>query len=484
MVNSPTDYNVLIVGAGPNGLAAAIRLAQAGARVKVFESHDTIGGGTRSAELTLNGYLHDVCSAIHPLSLASPFFQKLPLNSFGLDYIHPPFPLAHPLDGGGAVVLKRSLVETAMGMDQDGSAYLKLMRPLVRDWKRLMADTFRPLPLPPRHPLTLVRFGLPAIHSAMGLAQSRFRGTRARALLAGLCAHSILPLDRMLTASFGLLLGLLAHAVGWPMVRGGSQRIADALGAMLHSMGGQISTGSKVTSLQDLPASRAVLLNLSPRGLLEVGGERLPPAYRSQLERYRYGPGVCKVDWALEEPIPWEAQEARQAGSVHVGGTMAEINLAEAQVWEGEHPQHPFVLLAQQSPFDPSRAPQGKHTAWGYCHVPAGSDRDVSDRIEAQIERFAPGFVNRILDRHVMTAVDMEAHNPNYVGGDINGGVQDLRQLYSRPALLLNPYRIPTIGSEAHPGLYLCSASTPPGGGVHGMCGYHAAETVLKDLRR
>jgi len=477
------EYDAVIVGSGPNGLAAAVRLAQAGARVIVYEAQDTIGGGTRTAELTLEGYLHDVCSAVHPLCLASPFLRELPLEDFGLEYVHPDIPLAHPLDGGTAVAAYRSLGKTAANLGPDTRAYTKIMAPLVKNWWKIMADFLGPLPLPPRHPLPAARFGLLALRSAAGLARTKFRGPRARALLAGMGAHSILPLDQPITAGVGLMLSLLAHAVGWPAARGGSQAIADALAAYLKTLQGKIKTGHWVTALDDLPSARAVVFDLTPRGILATAGDNLQPRYRKQLETYRYGPGVCKVDWALDNPIPWEADSACRAGTVHIGGTLEEIAAAEQAVWDGSHPQNPFVLLAQPSLFDPTRTPEGRHSAWAYCHVPHGSQRDMSSEIEAQIERFAPGFQDRVLARSVHSAVELEAYNPNYVGGDINGGAQTLTQVFTRPALKRNPYRIPTTGSGL-PDLYLCSSSTPPGGGVHGMCGYHAARTVLRDWQQ
>jgi len=480
MVTS-TAYDAVVIGSGPNGLAAAVRLAQTGARVKVYEARDKIGGGTRSAELTLKGFLHDVCSAIHPLGLASPYLQSLPLAEFGLEWVDPDIPLAHPLDNGTAGTLHPSLRKTARGLGPDGDAYLRLMDPLVKNWQKLMADFLGPLPFPPRYPVAMTRFGLRAIRSAAGLARTKFRGDQARAVFAGMSAHSILPLNAPASASFGLMLGTLAHGVGWPMARGGSQELAQALGAYLQSLEGEIETGRRITSLDDIPETQAVLLDLTPRGILTVAGDNLAAGYRRQLENYRYGPGVCKVDWALDGPIPWQAEGARRAGTVHLGGTLDEIAAAEQAVWDGSHADPPFVLLAQQSLFDSTRAPKGKHTAWGYCHVPHGSDRDVSDLIESQIERFAPGFQDRILARHVRTAADMETYNPNYVGGDINGGVQNLRQLFTRPAVRWNPYRIPTRSGRRDPTLYICSSATPPGGGVHGMCGFHAAETVLTD---
>ncbi|MBI3764713.1 MAG: NAD(P)/FAD-dependent oxidoreductase [Chloroflexi bacterium] len=475
-------HNALVVGSGPNGLAAAITLARAGLSVTVFEANDTVGGGTRSAELTLPGFTHDVCSAIHPLAVASPFFRTLPLAEYGLEWIYPPASIAHPLDDGTAVVVERSVEATSETLGRDAAAYRRLMSPLVADWDKLAVDLLGPLPLPPRHPIALTRFGLPAVFPARALAKILFRGERARAVFAGMAAHSMMSLDQPLTAAFGLTLGATAHAVGWPMARGGSQKIADALAAYLRSLGGEIVTGKRVESIDELPPAREVLFDVTPRQLLRIAGHRLP-------EGYRYGVGVFKMDWALDGPIPWKAAECARAATVHLGGTLDEIAASERAVWRGEQPERPYVLLAQHSLFDPTRAPEGQHTAWAYCHVPAGSTFDMTERIENQIERFAPGFRDRILARSVKTTVEMERYNANYIGGDINGGVQDIWQLYTRPALSLVPYAIPTrrdVPLERLPSqrLYLCSSSTPPGGGVHGMCGYHAAQVVLKQNKK
>jgi phytoene dehydrogenase-like protein len=469
-----TTYDALIIGSGPNGLSAAITLARAGQKVLVLEAKDTIGGGTRTAEITLPGFHHDICSAIHPLGVASPFFRKLPLTDHGLEWISPPIALAHPLDDGRTAIMTRSLEESAASMGVDGRAYQQLMAPLVASWQEILRDILGPLPLPPRHPLSLTRFGLLALRSARGLAENRFEDVMAQALFAGLAGHGMLPLEKATTASITLVLGILAHAVGWPIPKGGSQTITNALAAYLGSLGGEIITGQEVTSLDDLPDTKAVLMDVTPRQILQICGNRLPVSYRRQLRAYRYGPGVCKVDYALSGPIPWKSAECARAGTVHLGGTLEEISASERAVWKGEHPEKPLVLLAQQSLFDTSRAPDGQHTAWAYCHVPHGSSVDVSDRITGQIERFAPGFRDLILATSTLTATEMQAYNPNYVGGDINGGVQDWRQLFTRPAVRWSPYTTPVKG------IYICSSSTPPGGGVHGMCGYHAAMSVIK----
>jgi len=469
-----TNYDAIVVGSGPNGLAAAITLAQAGQKTLVLEAKDTIGGGTRTAQITLPGFHHDVCSAIHPLGVASPFFRDLPLAECGLEWIYPPASLAHPLDDGRAVVLTQSLDESGNSMGEDGPAYRRLMAPLVDSWREILEDILGPLPLPPRYPLSLTRFGLQAVRSVRSLAEGRFRGDAARALFAGLAGHGMLPLEEATTASIALVLGLLAHSVGWPVPKGGSQAITNAMAAYLGSLGGEIATGQEVTSLDDLPPARSILFDLTPRQVVKICGERLPAGYRRRLSKYRYGPGVCKVDYALSGPIPWRARECTRSGTVHLGGTLEEISASERAVWRGEHPERPLVLLAQQSVFDASRAPAGQHTAWAYCHVPHGSTLDVSDRVTAQIERFAPGFRDLILATSVRTAADMQAYNSNYIGGDINGGVQDWRQIFTRPVARWSPYTTP-VG-----GLYICSSSTPPGGGVHGMCGYHAAQAVLR----
>jgi phytoene dehydrogenase-like protein len=472
MSHRPT-HDAVVVGAGPNGLAAAITLARAGRSVLVLEGKETIGGGTRSAELTLPGFVHDVCAAIHPLGVASPFFRGLPLADHGLEWVFPPAAIAHPLDDGSAILVQRSVAATAAQLGGDAAAYRRLMGPLVADWRNVLGEMLGPLRFP-RHPLSMVRFGLAALLPAATLAKMLFRGERARAVFAGMAVHAMMPLEWPATAAFGLMLGILAHSVGWPMARGGSQRIADALAAHLRSLGGEILTDRPIEHFDDLPPARAILFDVTPRQLEKIAGDRLPAPYRRKLGGYRYGPGVFKMDYALDSPVPWQAAECLQAGTVHLGGTLAEIAASERAVWRGEHPERPYVLFVQQTPFDPTRAPAGKHTAWAYCHVPHGSTVDMTGRIEAQIERFAPGFGERILARSTRTAAEMAAYNPNYIGGDINGGVQDLRQLYTRPVASLNPYATPASG------IFLCSSSTPPGGGVHGMCGYFAAQAALK----
>jgi phytoene dehydrogenase-like protein len=469
-------YDAVVIGSGPNGLAAAVALAQEGRSVVVYEAKDTIGGGCRSQALTLPGFTHDVCSAIHPLGYVSPFFRTLPLARYGLEWIHPPAPLAHPLDDGTAVVLERSLYDTAQTLGCDADRYITCMMPLVQDWDALVEALLGPLRirslLP--HTLALTPFGLAAIRSARSFANHSFREQRARALFAGLSAHSMLPLEAVMSAAPGLMLGVIGHAAGWPLPRGGSQRIVEALAAYLRDLGGEIITGHEITSLAELPAARAVVCDVTARQLLRIAGQALPAGYRRCLERFRYGPGLFKIDYALAGPIPWKARSCLRAGTVHLGGTLEEIALSEREVWQGKNPTRPYVLVAQQSLFDDTRAPAGKHTAWVYCHVPSGSTFDMTERIEAQIERFAPGFRDLVLACHSTNASDLEQYNANYVGGDINGGVLDIRQLYTRPTLRLDPYTTPDKR------IFICSSSTPPGGGVHGLCGYFAAHAVMR----
>ena len=466
-------YDAIVVGAGPNGLAAAIVLAQAGRSVLVREEASTVGGGARTEELTLPGFRHDVCSGFHPLGAGSPLFRRLPLAEHGLEWVHSRVALAHPLSDGSAALVHRSLARTAAGLGPDEDAYRRLVGPLVRDWPLLEEEILGPLLHVPRHPLAAARFGLLAVRSAERLARTRFRTDRARALFAGCSAHSTLPLARAATAAFGLVLLTFAHTVGWPFPRGGAQAISDALASYLRSLGGVIETDAPVESLAELPRARAVLCDVSPPALLRLAGDRLPPRYARALGRYRFGPGSFKLDLALDEPIPWIAPEAAEAGCVHVGGTLDEITASERAPSEGGAPERPFVLVGQHSRFDPTRAPEGKHTVWAYSHVPNGWRGDASDAMEAQIERFAPGFRRRILARNAAGPPELERRNPNLVGGDVNAGLQDLRGIVARPALRPVPYTTPV------PGLFLCSASTPPGGGVHGLCGLGAARAAL-----
>ncbi len=469
------ELDAIVVGSGPNGLSAAVALALRGASVRVLEGHEHIGGGTRTAELTLPGFRHDVCSAVHPMGVLSPFLRTLPLAEHGLEWLRPRASVAHPLDDGDAVMLYRSLERTASGLGEDGKRYRRMVAPFLRDPHALLSDLLAPLKLPSA-PITMARFGLMAICSARGLARSRFAGERARALFAGCAGHAILPLDRLLTAALGLIFTITGHVDDWPIAAGGSDAITRALAGYFESLGGRIETGRWVRSLDELPASRVVLFDTAPRQLSEIAGDALPAGYRRRLERYRYGPGVFKVDWALDGPIPWRDPRCLEASTVHVGGTLDEIAAAEAGLFRGENHPRPFLILCQQSQFDPSRAPEGKHTGYAYCHVPAGSTVDCTDAIEAQVERFAPGFRDRILARHTMNTSQFEAYNPAFVGGAITGGVADLFQLFTRPVARLDPYTTP------NPRLFICSAATPPGGGVHGMGGYWGAQAALRRL--
>ncbi|MBI4789281.1 MAG: NAD(P)/FAD-dependent oxidoreductase [Chloroflexi bacterium] len=469
-----TRYDAIVVGSGPNGLAAAITLARAGRSVVVYEANATIGGGVRSDELTLPGFIHDTCSTVQSFALASPFFKSIPLADLGVELVYAPAAFAHPLDDGTAAVLERSVAATSETLERDAAAYRRFMQPLVGDADKLNADLLGPLPLPPRHPIALARFGLPALLPARLLGELLFRSDRARGLFAGVAAHTMLPLEMPPTAAYALMLMISAHATGWPIVKGGSQNLANALARYFCSLGGEIVTSHRVETIDELPSARAYVFDVTPRQLVKIAGDRFPSAYRRALEKFRYGPGVFKMDFALDGPVPWKAQDCARAVTVHLGGTLPEIAQSERDAWQGRPTEKPYVLLVQQTPFDPTRAPAGKHTVWAYCHVPHGSTFDMTERIETQIERFAPGFRDRILARHVMTPAEMEQRNANYIGGDINGGAQTLWQLYTRPAARIVPYSTPAKD------IFICSSSTPPGGGVHGMCGYHAARAVLR----
>ena len=464
--------DVVVVGSGPNGLAAAITCAAAGRSVLVLEGADTIGGGTRSAALTLPGFVHDVCSAVHPLTAVSPFFQEADLGRHGLELVHPDIPLVHPLDDGRAGVLHRSVDDTVQGLGEDGRAWARHVGWSARRWDDLAPAVLAPLLRVPRHPLTLAAFGARGILPAT-VAGRAFSTDEARGLLAGAAAHAFLPLSRPFTTSMGLMLLTSAHVAGWPSAQGGSQTIADAMGARLAELGGTIETGRTVHSLDDIPESRVVLFDVTPRQLLRICGDALPDGYRNRLGGFKYGPGVFKVDYALSAPVPWTNPDARRAGCLHLGGTLREIAAAEADVAAGRHPERPFVLAAQPSLFDPTRAPAGQHTLWTYCHVPARSTLDMTEAIEGQIERFAPGFRDVVLARHIADSSWFESYNPNNIGGDIAGGSHGGLQLVLRPRAGVSPYATP------NPRLFMCSASTPPGGGVHGMCGYNAAQVAL-----
>ncbi len=469
------DVDAIVVGSGPNGHPPAISLARAGVSVRVLEAAHVVGRGMRTEEHTLPGNAHDVCSAIHPLGVASPFFQTVPLTELGVEWIESPAALAHPFDDGTAALLLRSVEDTGATLGADARRYERIFGPLARNCDAIVPDILAPLGIP-SHPLAFARFGARAGLPASALARVAFRGPRARGFFAGMSAHSLLPLSQPATAAFGLMLGMLGHAVGWPFPKGGSQKLADALAAHLRSLGGEIETGTRVESLAELGDAKAILLDVTPRQLVAMSDNKLPERYRRRLEKFRYGPGVFKVDWALDGPIPWTAAECARAATVHLGGTLEEIAASEHEPWRGAVSERPYVLLAQQSLFDASRVPEGKQSAWAYCHVPNGFTGDMTERIEAQVERFAPGFRDRILARSTLGPAQLEAHNANLVGGDINGGAADLRQLFTRPVARRSPYTTPL------PNVFICSASTPPGGGVHGMCGWHAARAALRRL--
>lgn len=467
-------YDAAIIGSGPNGLAAAITLAQAGLSVVIIESKNRTGGGTRSSELTLPGFNHDICSTIHPLGAASPFFQNLHLNSYGLKWIYPPLSVVHPFDDGTPAFITHSVEETSLSLENDSEAYKNLMLPLVQNYDGLMKDILSPFSFPV-HPLKLLSFGLDAVKSVSSFSNKYFSQTKSKALFAGLSAHSFLPTDKLFTAAFGLILAVTGHKPGWPLSSGGSQKIADALTSYFRLLGGEVLTNHTVRTLNDIPESKIKVFDLTPSQIIKIAGNILPSAYKSRLQKYHYGPGVFKIDYALNEAVPFKSEKCRNSATIHLGGSFEEISLSEQQVWKNKIPDNPFVIFVQPSLFDATRAPEGKHTAWAYCHVPNGSDVNMTERIENQIERFAPGFRDTILEKSTMNTKDLQAYNENYVGGDINGGLQNWKQLITRPVLSHSPYALPVRG------FYICSASSPPGGGVHGMCGYNAAKKVLKD---
>jgi len=472
-----SKYDAVIVGSGPNGLAAGIVLQQAGLTTLIVESKPTIGGGMRSAELTLPGYVHDVCSAIHPFGVGSPFLQSLPLHEFGLEWVYPEAAVAHPFDDGRAVLLKKSIEETAQQFGEGAQAYKELMQPIVAHWDKIAPDFLGPLGLP-RYPIKFTSFGLKAIQSAKSIAFRHLKEPYSRGFFAGIAGHSILPLDKLVSSGIALVLGALGHKVGWPFPKGGAQKLADAMAKYYKSLGGSVQTDMEVQAIGDIPSHRAVLFDITPRQLLQLDGLVFPSLYRKQLENYKYGPGIFKIDWALSEPIPFKAKDCLKAATIHLGGTFEEISHAEILPWQGKHADKPYVLLVHQTPFDPSRAPEGQHTAWAYCHVPNGSTVDMTECIEQQMERFAPGFKDTVLARHTMNTAEVNHYNANYIGGDIIGGAATLSQLFTRPAIRWSPYTTPQKG------VYICSSATPPGGGVHGMCGYHAARRVLHDLKK
>lgn len=468
------SFDAVVVGSGPNGLSAAILLAQNGLAVKIIEAKDTIGGGTRTLELTEPGFLHDVCSAVHPTALSSPFLSTLPLQEFGLEWIHPEFPVAHPLENGKAFLASKSLNETLSMVSLDSKSYESLYKSFSEHWPALSKDIFGSL-RSVTSPLSMIRFGWYGMFSARLLANSLFKSPELKAYFAGLAAHSIVPLEKPFTAAFGIVLGTSVHSVGWPVAKGGSASITTSMAQYFKSLGGIIETGNPISELGQLSESEVILFDLTPQQIASIAEKELPSNFKKRLLKYQYGPGAFKMDWALSEPVPWLNEECKQAGTLHLGGSFDEISFSEQETWKGNHPEKPYVLISQPSIFDPSRAPEGKHTLWGYCHVPNGSDKDCTEEIENQIERYAPGFKDTIISKNIMTATQFESYNANYIGGDINGGAQFFKQLFARPVLKWNPYALPAKG------LYICSSSTPPGGGVHGMCGYHAAKSVLKN---
>ena len=467
------EYDAIIIGSGPNGLSSAITIAREGFSVLVIEGAKVIGGGVRSDFITVPDFRHDICSAFYPLAISSPFFKSLDLESYGLEWIQPTAPVGHPLNNGESVILKRSVNETADGLEIDNTSYKNLFNPLIKNWPYLIEDILGPLRFP-KHPFKTARFGLLGARSALGLVKSKFKSERTKSLFVGIAAHATQPLNSPFTAGIGLTLNAAGHYSGWPIAKFGSQSISDALEKCLLEYGGKIETGNFISSLSELPKSKIILCDITPKQLVAIAGDNLNKNYIKSMNRFRYGSGVFKIDWALNEPVPWLSKDCHEAGTIHLGGTSLEIAEAEQEVADGKHPDKPYVLIGQQSLFDNTRAPDGKHTLWGYCHVPHGSNEDMTNQIENQIERFAPGFKDLIIQKTTKSTIDMEQYNPNYIGGDIAGGIQDYRQLFTRPDWSLTPYATPTKG------LYFCSSSTPPGSGVHGMCGYLAAKIALK----
>jgi phytoene dehydrogenase-like protein len=469
------DFDAVVVGSGPNGLAAAITLQRAGLPVLIIEAKSTLGGGLRSAELTLPGFIHDVCSAVHPLAINSPFLSTVPLNNFGLEYILPPIAAAHPFDDGNTVALFNSISKTAEAFGNDAKFYNRFMHHSVKNWSLINEFVLGPFTFP-KNPVAAAQFGYYALTSSHHFAKKHLHNKYSRGFWAGMSAHSIQPLTNLATSGFALTLLLLGHLKGWPIIKGGAQKLTDALAGYFISLGGKIETNMEIKSLQQLPSSHAILFDVTPQQLLKIAGHKFSSLYQHQLKKYRYGMGVYKIDWALDAPVPFINEQCKLAGTIHLGNSFEEIALSEKMNAENKHPEKPFVLFVQPSLFDDTRAPKNKHTTWAYCHVPNGSLKNMINEIEQQVERFAPGFKERILARHVMNTNELETYNSNYIGGDINGGVQDIRQIFTRPALRLSPYK------TSAKGIYICSSSTPPGGGVHGMCGYHAAKKVLKDI--
>ena len=474
MDTSLSNVDAFIIGSGPNGLSAAITLAQQGLKVKVYEAKATIGGGTRTLELTEPGFKHDICSAVHPTAASSPFFNSLNLKDYGLEWIHPDFPIAHPLEYGESVIVEKSLESTLERFGEDSKNYKKLFKEFIDSWEYLSKDVFSSLRIP-KHPLAMMRFGWYGMFSSNLLSNSFFKSERTKAYFSGLAAHSILPLENAFTASFGLLLGTTVHSVGWPIAKGGSHTITKALASYLESLGGEIEVNSPIESLDDFPPDKPILFDLTPQQIVKITGNSISDSLKKKLNSFKYGPGAFKIDFALSEPVPWTNLESRRAGTLHLGGTMEEIAHSEREVWNGVHSEKPYVLISQPSIFDTSRAPANKHVLWSYCHVPNGSTKNMEQQIINQIERYAPGFRDTIISYSSMNAMNFEKYNPNYIGGDINGGAQNLKQLFGRPLLKWDPYKLP--GEN----LYICSSSAPPGGGVHGMGGFNAAKSVLKN---